>query len=340
MLRRPVVIGVIVITCLCVFTLTCNLFGWGEESEDASKANNRTSDDDVIVGGEDPLESMILIGEGSFPMGCNDKVSQCKENELPRHDVFLSAYYIDVYEVTNQQYADYLNQYNPENICDDVYNTASCIVPMENETRGIYKDNGVWVVHEGYENRPVNKVSWFGAKYYCEIFDKRLPTEAEWEKAARYSQYTEDTTDYSYPWGDSWDPNAANWFRNGDPYEDDPYPQTTPVGYFDGSLKDGYQTSDGTNEAGLYDMAGNVKEWVHDLYNPRYYSMTPEGGWINPQGPRTNQAWSDLDMRPCHVLRGGDFFRNDISRLRTTQRTTSPDSHPFSAGFRCVMDVE
>ncbi|MDP8257336.1 MAG: SUMF1/EgtB/PvdO family nonheme iron enzyme [Candidatus Alcyoniella australis] len=320
---------------ICILSIACE------------KSDNNDNDEDQDDDQEDDdqtLEDEMLIPAGKFFMGCEEDDTRCEDDESPRHEVYLDAYYIDVYEVTNQQYANYLNSRNPENICDDEYGVLPCIVVENSDEKkdfyGIYWEDDEWKVDEGYEDRPVTDITWDGATKYCQSLEQRLPTEAEWERAAKVFR-TGDSTFYNvYPWGDGWKPNAANWNYSEDPYEGLTYPATSPVGYFDGLMKDDdYQTADGSTPGGLYDMAGNAAEWVYDWYHPMYYNDPPEGGWENPQGPSWDDAYTWGDMGPYHVVRGGDFYSAAPYLLRSTERgiTVVMDT---TTGFRCARDAE
>jgi len=167
---------------------------------------------------------MVIVAEGEFTMGSNDGSS----DEQPIHQVYLDTYYIDKYEVTNVLYK----------VCVDA---GVCNQPT---TTSDY-NNSQYVLH------PVVYVNWNMAKEYCEWRDARLPTEAEWEKAAR------GTDGRTYPWGEGIDDTFANYNQNvGD---------TTAVGDY----------PEGESPYGAYDMAGNVWEWVADLYDSDYYGKSP-----------------------------------------------------------------
>jgi sulfatase modifying factor 1 len=188
-------------------------------------------------------------------------------------------------------------------------------------------------------------VSWVGAAAYCNWlsirgdyeecyrnvrfegwqcdFDKtgyRLPTEAEWEYAARGGQHD---PYYTYPWGDSIDGSMANYDDSGDPFETGNSPLTTPVGYYDGDQVPA--GSDMANGYGLYDMAGNVYEWCNDYYASDYYGSSPY--FINPQGPDSGSS--------RRVLRGGSWNYFGLYYCTVSHRNDySPNSANSYIGFR------
>lgn len=230
---------------------------------------------------------MVLIPAGAFQMGCdpNHPAEVCQGNEGPLHTVTLDAYSIDKYEVTNVLYQ----------ACVEA---GRCSPPPSNSSsnRNNYYDN------PEFADYPVIYVSWKQAREYCEWRGARLPTEAEWEKAARGDQDTR-----RFPWGDhAADCTYANYsVCKGD---------TEKVG----------SHPDGSSPYGVLDMAGNVWEWVNDWYDPIYYTKSPAD---NPPGPETGQY---------RVLRGGGWFY-DWNYIRTAYRIYgNPINVSSYYGFRCA----
>jgi len=285
-----------------------------DDTGDDDTADDDTADDDTI---DDDTADMVLVPAGNFWMGCEPEDTQCNSGEYPRHQVYLSAYYIDVYEVTNDRYAEFLNDHG--NVCDDhpcAYSTH------DYSDLGMYELGETWLVDSGYENRPVIFVTWFGAKDFCEWTGGRLPSEAEWEKAAKG-----DAEHYIYPWGDAWIDNAANYWDSGDPYETGSFPWTTPVGYYDGSNHGGaYQTTDGRSPYCAHDMAGNVYEWVNDWYSDTYYSTSPT---TDPPGPAAGTS---------RVLRGGSWAVLPWNVRASSRAGDIPTGRVNYFGFRCSRD--
>ncbi len=239
--------------------------------------------------GNDNAE-MVFVPAGEFTMGSNDGGA----NEKPVHQVYLDDFWIDVYEVTNALYKK----------CVDA---GKCQPPgsLSSAKQSSYFGNSQ------FDNYPVTFVSWNDAKTYCEWAGKRLPTEAEWEKAAR------GTDARVYPWGNEWDGNKANVEqRVGD---------TTLVGSYPA----------GASPYGVLDMTGNVWEWVADWYDGSYYANSPSR---NPPGPPSGQY---------RALRGGGWADDHYSvrvahRYDLTYPTFSFDFYYPTfrynfVGFRCAQ---
>jgi formylglycine-generating enzyme required for sulfatase activity len=257
---------------------------------------------DFTRGGPIPGE-MVTIPAGEFQMGCDPDHNggySCDSDEQPLHTVYLDAYAIDKYEVTNAEYAEFLNIEGNQEEGNDTW------VDADDPDVRIYESAGVWHADTGYEDHSVIEVTWYGARAYCQWQGKRLPTEAEWEKAARGSSDTR-----MYPWGNE-DPDCSrlNYYYGSGPCVGD----TTQVGSY----------STGTSPYGALDMAGNVWEWVNDWYAADYYSSSP---YANPSGSVTGSY---------RVLRGGGWL-SGWSYVRVAFRTyVTPSDSGHIIGFRCV----
>ena len=225
------------------------------------------------IQGADGAE-MMLVPAGPFSMG--SEATHAK----PRHRVHLDHFYVDAMEVTNAQYTSFTN-------------ATKRAEPLYGNLK---KFNG--------SSQPVVGVSWFDADAYCKWAGKRLPTEAEWEKAARA------TTGRSYPWGDKWDVSRANG--------ENKLGATTPVGSY----------PNGVSPYGIHDMAGNVSEWIADWYSEDFYQRSPKE---NPQGPESGTE---------RVVRGGSWF-NPPYTLRSWYRSNStPETRSNLIGIRCVRSAQ
>jgi formylglycine-generating enzyme required for sulfatase activity len=234
--------------------------------------------------------SMRLISAGEFAMGSdNNNVPY----EQPVHHVYLDAYYIDKYEITNAMY----------NVC---VGKGICREPVYH-----WFDNDL-----RYSQNPVVYITWIMAKTYCEWRGARLPTEAEWEKAARGKD------EFIYPWGNDFDALLSNFCDTNcsnyvDRSKNDGYGKTSPVGTY----------PNGASPYGVFDMAGNAYEWVADWFDTNYYANSPSS---NPLGPSNGQF---------RVLRGGSFGSSDIY-VRTTSRWSAKENAVNEYwGFRCAKDA-
>ena len=249
----------------------------------------------------DAPNGMVLIPAGEFEMGS----AKGAANERPVHTVYLDAFYMDTHEVTNAQYKAFIDE-NPEWQKEN-------IPPAFHD--GVYLR--LWdgnTYPEGKANHPVIYVSWYAAMAYAEWAGKRLPTEAEWEKAARGG-----LTGKLYPWGDTYDPTFANYAR----YHNEPIAvgQYPPNGY------------------GLYDMAGNVSEWCLDEYDPDFYAQSPRENPFSHGTPEEVIRNFKVVKEKNRILRGGCWSDNGLF-LRVTYRDWGPQNYSsVFRGFRCVKDI-
>ena len=254
---------------------------------------------------EETQTGMVLIPAGTFQMGSDDPDAYA--DEQPVHTVHLDAFYMDTHEVTNAKFKAFVDA-NPawqkDNIEDRFHD-------------GYYLDewNGT-DYPAGQADHPVIRVSWYAAMAYAEWAGKRLPTEAEWEYAARGG-----LAGKKYPWGDDV-PTAAHASNNG--------VGTTPVGRYP------------ANGYGLYDMAGNVQEWCLDAYDAEFYAVSddsrnPIAGEMGIQELRENFA--SIPTNPSRVLRGGSWYGVAQLRRVAIRFTNTPPLTDVSYGFRCARAV-
>ncbi len=241
-----------------------------------------------------PGEKVTVAG-GTFQMGSTTGDT----DEAPIHSVTLSDFSISKYEITNAQYATFMNDIGA-NIDGSFSGVA--YLDMDNVDVQISHTSGSFIAEAGKENNPVIEVSWFGAKAYAEHYGGRLPTEAEWEFAAKGGT---SSSDYTYSGSNTIDDVAWYTTNSGG--------ATHPVG------------TKSANELGLHDMSGNVWEWTNDWYGANYYSSSPSN---DPQGPATGTG---------RVGRGGGW--NDFaSSSRVSGRSNgNPTSTDNGLGFRPVF---
>ena len=288
-----------------------NLRGFPGDSSDVNGTEVPQPDGSQQTVGENGAK-MVLIPAGEFEMGQNiDAIHQSERWIFERHDmpstpihtVSLDAFYIDIYEVTNAQYKKFVDA-NPEwqkGRIEQKYHDGDYLKDWRGNN---YPDS------KG--NHPVAFVSWYAAMAYAKWTGKRLPTEAEWEKAARGGLVSK-----NYPWGDSITPLHAN--RNTS--------NTTPVGSYD------------ANGYGLYDMAGNVCEWCLDEYDWGFYKSSPR---LNPLGGKNSidQLLSRYTLVVSSRVHRGGSWAGTAGALRSAERAfNAPSLTGKDLGFRCVMSV-
>jgi len=256
------------IAILVLFFPGCRLFTLsikGKTIDDQQKYPN------TFTTKRDP-EMMVFIPAGYFLMGSEEG----NEDEKPQHKVYLDAFYIDVAEVTCARYERFLKETG-------------------------YPPHKLWNPEFDRPEDPVVGVSWYDASAFARWASKRLPTEAEWEKAARGGLVKK-----RYPWGNKIDKEKANYNSFG----------ITPVKSYE------------ANSFGLYDMAGNVWEWCQDWYNAEYYRISPRK---NPRGPM-------IDSKK--VIRGGAWYCNEDALRVSNRHRNDPDLGSFHIGFRCVKSAK
>ena len=308
---------------------------------------------------------MVRIEGGVFEMG--DDQGQARADEIPKHLVKVPSFWMDKTEVTNAQFKRFVEETGYITIAEQEIDVEEMMKQLPEGTpppdpellkpfslvfkeqppgRQAYYPSEWWQMVPGANWRmpqgpgssivgkgdhPVVHVAWYDALAYCKWANKRLPTEAEWEYAARNA-----ANDRSpYPWGsDSISPMRANYWQGEFPVAnqiEDRYLRTAPVASF------------APNNLGLYDLAGNVWEWMADWYHFQHYYKESELPLVNnPKGP--DQSFDpDEPTVPKKVIRGGSFLCNDsyCSGYRVSSRMkSSPDTGMEHTGFRCVMDID
>lgn len=263
--------------------------------------------------GVDP-DSWVQIPAGEFYYGQHEEVK------------VTSAYEIMVTDVTTAQYAAFLNEalnagyvkveegqvvgfypgdeFNAVKHEERIDSGDWLFIPLNDPSQRIKFDGKVFTVQSGYENHPMTTVTWFGAWGYSDFYGWRLPTEIEWEKAAR------GTDARPLPWGDETLRENANFYSSRDPYEDmSSYgSRTTPVGFYNGKKYGDYQTLDSASPYGLYDMAGNVWQWTGNVYEGMHYRF----------------------------MRGGSKDTYDMDLRVWVTNNATPTYFSPGVGFRCV----
>lgn len=289
--------------------------------------------EEYVDTGIDP-GSWAIVPAGEFPSGQHDHLTDLD------HD-----YQIMITDVTNQQYADYLNAALGDGIISIIdvdvienenntswYGVAGyypgdpfdgykhedridagdkLYLPLQGTGERINYEDGVFSSILAYQNHPVTMVSWFGAEAFCSYNGWRLPTELEWEKAARGTEIVNEHG-LSFPWGNDIYTNHANYYSSHDLFEKlgGKLGGTTPVGLFNGSSYNGFQTRDQASPYGLYDMAGNVWQWTGDDYHKQHY----------------------------RYLRGGSFYSYEVDLRVWKRNSAGPTFFAPDVGFRCTQD--
>ncbi|MCD6180704.1 MAG: SUMF1/EgtB/PvdO family nonheme iron enzyme [Bacteroidales bacterium] len=239
-------------------------------------------------------------------------------------------YEMMITDVTNQQYADYLNEasakgtitikdgsifsYHPGDPFDGYLHEWEIPagdylnMPFSEAGSHIKLVNGTFTVDKGFANHPVVMVTWFGAQAYANFYGYRLPTEKEWAKAARGTDLR------AYPWGDEINKHYTNYGSSNNALKrlnGGNISRTTPVGYFNGTTYGDFETIDNRSPYGLYDMGGNVWQWLGDDYKNVHY----------------------------RYMRGGSFTNYEYNLFVWARNSAGPDFYNINIGFRCARDV-
>ncbi len=266
----------------------------------------------TLIPSVDDYQRMVMVPAGGFKMGSTfeeikEYLALCKkvdrkcalwwfDDELPKHDVYLYSFWIDIFEVTNKEYLEFVLATDRRPALDETCESERCWAG------NIWKGKSF---PEKAANQPVTQVSWEDAYDYCAWRGKRLPSEAEWEKAAR------GPNGGMYPWGDSSPKGRATYKRKWRGVL-----TMTNVGSY----------SRGMSPYGVHDMAGNVWEWVNDWYGRNYYKNSAKR---NPTGPKEGYF---------RVSRGGSWVNFEDSLRSSLRRWSRADVRFNDTGFRCAKD--
>ncbi len=271
-------------------------FGSGSSSATASLHDTWTRLDDEMV--------MVYVPGGEFKMGSTEGA----RDEQPVHTVALDGFWIDQTEVANTQFSAFLNEQGNQIEGDVTW------LELEDEDCLIEQVGDEHRPKNGYADHPATEVSWYGAAAYCKWVGARLPTEAEWEYAARGSQ------GWAFPWGSEFDGTRLNYCDMNceqdwaDEAFDDDYTVTAPVGNY----------PDGASWCDALDMAGNVSEWVAD-----WYGDYPAKRQVNPKGP---------SFRHERAVRGSSWYNVSVYVHSAVRGSLTPDTTYSKVGFRCASD--
>ncbi len=280
-------------------------------------------------------EAWALVPAGEFPFGQHDHMTMV-ENDFE----------MMVTNVTNEQYARFLNEalaagaigigeveveagesvwtengvfsFYPGEPFDgfrheeEIKAGDKLLMPLQGEGLRLTFDGEQFAALDAYVNHPVTMVTWYGANAFCRFNDWRLPTEVEWEKAARGTELV-GGRGRAFPWGPEIERNNANYYSSFDVFVKmfGKLGNTTPVGFYNGRSYDGYQTLDSASPYGLYDMAGNVFQWMGDDYPNQHYRH----------------------------MRGGSFYSYEVDLRVWKYNSAGPQYYGPAVGFRCVRDV-
>ena len=275
-----------------------------------------------------PGGSMTLVAGGFFQMGaaadallatCETFSADCRRDWFtsaePVHTVLVAPFYLDTYEVTNAAYVEFLNAIGGEvAVCQG----QACLDPDQSR---IGWDNGTATVAVDRAQSPATGATWYGAAAFCAWRDARLPTEAEWEKAAAWDDAA--AAAHRFPWGDDFHGQRLNFCdatcaaEHANVAWNDGYAVAAPVGNYE----------DGRGPSGHYDLAGNVWEWVADWYDPAYYATSPDA---DPTGPETGEQ---------KVVRGGSWYDTATFTLSAVRLSSPPTNADATLGFRCAADL-
>lgn len=269
---------------------------------DSEKFQKQLCRDGKWVDEGDCVPGSVTIPAGSFKMGCDKEIEEnCPEDTVPLHEVALSSYVMDKFEVPVELFELCM----AENICTNDNSE-------EPHYRTSAESDKCNIGNPDRKNHPANCVTWHGAKAYCEWLGKRLPTEAEWENAAKSGK------EQIYPWGNtpaaSCDNTVMKGSANGCGYN-----VTSPIG----------SKVAGISEHGIFDLSGNVAEYTGDWYEKKFYS-TEEASKADTQGP------AEPEKDKFKVIRGGSYIYGENHARSSFRGSAKLDDPAIDFGFRCV----
>ncbi len=309
---------IIAISCLYFFTLIPDASAQASNSEDkgymgtfwAIFGATSGSFNDYIEDSAGIAIDLVAVEGGKFEMGCTSEQYECGEDEKPVHKVKVDDFYISRYEVTNTQFCAFLNS---AGIGKTAEKNGKQLINLGEKLSQIKFVNGRFEPENGYGDFPVMEVSWFGARAFCNWAGGRLPTEAEWEYAARGGNKSN-----GYVYSGSNTLNEVAWH-----FENSKSTKSADLYEGHGNFPVGLKKP---NELGIYDMSGNVYEWCNDRYNGDYYGYSPGD---NPQGPESGYS---------RVLRGASWG-DQHKACRVSYRVSVGEyTNYFMYGFRYVRD--
>ena len=285
----------------------------GSTTEDDIDDEVSDSDSDTEAPDEavNPMEGMILIPAGKAWVGCNDQQEEidCPASELPYHKITTKGFYIDKYEVTVKDFARCV----ADGACGD-----------EGSAYNTYDGDTFCNMKQSKDNHPMNCVGFFGANAYCEWAGKRLPSEAEWEKAARggceiHGEENCENDSYVYTWGNEGEPSCEKVNMAND---------LSDWGCGTNSTATGGSYSASNSPYDCSDMLGNLYEWVADAWNEDHTGAPADG---SSRGTPDSEG----------IRKGGSFMQSDITQFRISYRASlSTEDIYNSMGFRCAMDAD
>lgn len=267
----------------------------------------------TFIMGTNPSEVAAAVqdcvnGYGGDPGNCQLSYG---DDSYPEHSVTISPFSMETTEVSYSQFMAFMNALGPGSHRNGCGGQACMQTRLESETSNIQFDSNTYSVLLSINDFPMANVTWYGAKAYCEAIGRRLPTEAEWEYAARGG-----SADRIYPWGNLWDGTLASTKRPVDGSQPGP---VSVISF----------TAGQTLDTGILNMAGNVAEWTSDWYDPRFYGR-PEATLTDPMGPVSGTQ---------KVVRGGSWDAMPFFSRTVHRQSQDPNLPTAWIGFRCVEDA-